>query len=94
VANTARNSAAAAAAAAKAGHPPAGTATQIKAAIYDHALSVGFSRGFVVSAGIMVIALIVTIAAIRVKRSDLAGAQAAMSSPVVDEVATEVAELE
>ncbi len=75
VANTARTSAAAAAAAAKAGHPLHGTAAQLKTAIYDHALSVGFSRGFEVSAGIALLALIVTIAAIRVKRSDLAGVQ-------------------
>jgi EmrB/QacA subfamily drug resistance transporter len=79
VANTARNSAAAAAAAARAGHPPAGTAAQVKRAIYDHALSVGFARGFEVSAGIMLIALIVTIAAVRVRRADLAGAQAAQA---------------
>src|SRR5712691_1214223 len=65
VANTARNSAAAAAAAAKAGHPLAGTAAQVKAAIYDHALSAGFGRGSEVSAGIMLIALIITIAAVR-----------------------------
>ena len=51
--------------AAKAGHPLAGTAAQVKAAIYDHALSVGFARGFEVSAGIMLIALIITIAAVR-----------------------------
>jgi hypothetical protein len=60
------------------------TAAQAKAAqtaIYNHALSVGFSRGFVVSAGIMVLALIITIAAIRVSRADLAGAQATMNSP-------------
>ncbi len=73
VANTARNGAAAAAAAAKAGHPLHGTAAQVKAAIYNHALSVGFSRGFEVSAGIALLALIVTIAFIRVKRADLAG---------------------
>ena len=77
VANTARSSAASVAAAAKAAHPPAGTAAQIKAAIYDHALSVGFSRGFEVSAGIMLLALIVTIVAIRLTREDLAGAAAA-----------------
>jgi predicted MFS family arabinose efflux permease len=81
VANTARSSTAAAASATRAGHPPAGTAAQVKAAIYDHALSVGFSRGLEVSAGIMLVALIVTIAAIRVKRADLAGAQAALNSP-------------
>jgi hypothetical protein len=52
-----------------------GNAAQAKAAIYDHALAVGFSRGFEVSAGIMVLALVVTIAMIRVKREDLAGVQ-------------------
>src|SRR6267154_3109758 len=85
VANTARNSTAAAAAAAKAGHPLGGTAAQVKTAIYDHALSVGFGRGFEVSAGIMLIALIITIAAIRVRRADLAGTQATPPSPAVDE---------
>jgi EmrB/QacA subfamily drug resistance transporter len=82
VANTARSSAAAAktaaAAAAKAGHPVHVTAAQAKAAqagIYDHALSVGFSRGFEVSAGILLVAFLVTIAMIRVRREDLAGIQ-------------------
>jgi EmrB/QacA subfamily drug resistance transporter len=94
VANTARSSAASVAAATKAGHPPSGTAAQIKTAIYDHALSVGFSRGFVVSAGIMLIALIVTLAAIRVTRADLAGAQATLNSPPGDPVAREAVEIE
>ncbi|HWG61041.1 MAG TPA: MFS transporter [Streptosporangiaceae bacterium] len=94
VANTARNSAAAARAAAKAGHPPHGTVAQVKAAIYDHALSAGFSRGFEVSAGIMVIALMVTIAAIRVTRADLAGAQSAMSSPATGAVGSEAVEVD
>jgi EmrB/QacA subfamily drug resistance transporter len=80
VADTARRPAAA-----KAGHPPAGTAAQIKAAIYDHALSAGFSRGFEVSAGIMLIALIVTVAAIRVKRADLAGTPATMQPAALDD---------
>jgi EmrB/QacA subfamily drug resistance transporter len=75
VANSARKASVAAAAAAKAGHPLHGTAVQVKAAIYDHALSVGFSRGFEVSAGIALLALIVTIAFIRVTREDLAGVQ-------------------
>ncbi|MGO9163053.1 MAG: MFS transporter [Streptosporangiaceae bacterium] len=82
VANTARNSAAAARsaaiAAAKAGHPvpltPAQIAQATKAIEY-HALAVGFSRGFEVSAVIALLALIVTIVAIRVKRADLAGVQ-------------------
>jgi EmrB/QacA subfamily drug resistance transporter len=94
VANTARSSAAAAAAAAKAGHPLAGTAAQVKTAIYHHALSVGFARGFEVSAGIMLIALLVTIAAIRVTRADLAGAQATLASPAGDEVGAEALEVE
>jgi EmrB/QacA subfamily drug resistance transporter len=82
VADTARHSAAvakaAAIAAAKAGHPLHLTTAQAKAAqtgIYDHALATGFSRGFVVSAGIMVLSLIVAIALVRVKREDLAGVQ-------------------
>jgi EmrB/QacA subfamily drug resistance transporter len=83
VANTARSSAAhaqaLAAAAAKSGHPVHESAAQIaqaKTAIFHHALSVGFSRGFVVSAGIMLLALIVTLVMIRVTRKDLAGVQA------------------
>jgi EmrB/QacA subfamily drug resistance transporter len=75
VSNAARSSAASAAAAARSGHPLQGTAAQIKTAIYDHALAVGFSRGFEVSAGIALLALIITIAVIRVKREDLAGVQ-------------------
>jgi EmrB/QacA subfamily drug resistance transporter len=70
VANTAK----AGAAAAKA-HPPHGTAAQVQTAIYNHALSVGFSRGFEVSAGIAFLALLITIAMIRVTREDLAGVQ-------------------
>jgi hypothetical protein len=82
VANTARHAAtvahSAAAAAAKAGHPLHVTAAQAKAAqvsIYDHALSVGFSRGFEVSAGIMLVALVVILIMVRVTREDLAGVQ-------------------
>src|SRR5258708_7234686 len=64
----------AAAAAAKAGHAVQGAATgHIPASIFDHALAAGFSRGFLVSAGIALVALIVTLAAIRVKKEDLAG---------------------
>ena len=60
----------------------------------DHALAVGFSRGFEVSAGIMLIALIVTIAAIRVTRADLAGAQTALASPAGDAVTMEAMRIE
>jgi len=80
VANTARNSAAAAhaaaARAAAAGHAIKPTAKELAAvqkAITDHSLAVGFSRGFEVSAIVAVIALIITLAMIRVTRKDLEG---------------------
>ena len=65
-----------AAAAARAGHPLHLTPAQIKAGenqLYDHALAVGFSHGFVVSAGIMAVALLIAVFMIRVTRQDLAG---------------------
>jgi predicted MFS family arabinose efflux permease len=42
-------------------------------AMTDHALAVGFSRGLLVAAGIMLLTLIITMATIRVRRTDLAG---------------------
>ena len=85
VATTARHSVAAAQAvaskAAAAGHVLHPTAAQLavaKRAITDHALATGFSRGFEVSAGIMLLALIVTLVTIRVTRQDLAGVQSPM----------------
>ncbi len=65
---------AAQAAAARAGHPvhPGGP---LAAAIYNHALATGFGRGFLVAAGIALLTLAINIAAIRVRRADLAGAQ-------------------
>jgi hypothetical protein len=89
VANTTRHSAAAAAAAARAGHPLAGTAAQVKTAIYNHALAAGFGRGFQVSAAIMLAALIITIAAVRVNRADLAGTQAAPATPAAGNTTVE-----
>jgi hypothetical protein len=65
-------------AAAAAGHGPHGTAAQVKAVVVNHALAVGFSRGFLVSAGIALLALLVTIAIIRVKKEDLAGVELPM----------------
>jgi EmrB/QacA subfamily drug resistance transporter len=62
----------------KAGHGPHGTAAQIQQAVTNHALAVGFSRGFLVSAGIALLALLVTIAIIRVKKEDLAGVELPM----------------
>ena len=76
VANSVRNQAAAAAAVARAGHAPAAqSSASLQKAIYDHALAVGFSRGFLVAAGIALLMLVITVAMIRVRRSDLAGTQ-------------------
>ena len=74
------------AAAAKAGQPLPKPGTPPPASIYDHALTVGFSRGFVVAAGIALLALLIAIVTIRVSRQELAGAvpapQEAASQPV------------
>jgi EmrB/QacA subfamily drug resistance transporter len=77
VANSIKSQAsAAAAAAAKAGHSAQTHASgAIPKSIYDHALAVGFSKGFMLSGAIALLALIVTIAMIRVRREDLAGAR-------------------
>jgi predicted MFS family arabinose efflux permease len=42
-------------------------------AAYQHALAVGFDRAFLVAAGIAVLLLVTAIAAIRIRRADLAG---------------------
>jgi EmrB/QacA subfamily drug resistance transporter len=42
-------------------------------AMSHHALAYGFSKGFIVSAGLALLALIITVAMIRIKREDLAG---------------------
>jgi EmrB/QacA subfamily drug resistance transporter len=71
-----------AAAAAKAGHLVSGAkAAALQKAITDHALATGFSKGFLVSAGIAVLALVITLVAIRVTRQDLAGVDP-MAAPV------------
>jgi EmrB/QacA subfamily drug resistance transporter len=83
---------AAAAAAAQAGQPiHAAAGGHLPAAIYDHALSVGFSRGFLVSSVIALLGFLVTVVMIRVKRSDLAGAQETMALATA-EAAAEPAE--
>ena len=64
----------AAAAAAQAGQPLPKPGTPPPASIYDHALTAGFSRAFVVAAGIGLLALLIAIATIRVSRQELAGA--------------------
>jgi EmrB/QacA subfamily drug resistance transporter len=69
-----------AAAAAKSGQAIHATGGQLPKAIYSHALALGFSRGFLVSAGIALIALVLSIAVIRVKREDLAGDPMALAA--------------
>jgi EmrB/QacA subfamily drug resistance transporter len=82
VANNIKHQAAeAAATAAGAGHqlPAAKSGGSVPAAMLHHALAVGISRGFLVAAGIAVLALVVVVATIRVRRSDLTGAMSAPS---------------
>jgi len=55
-------------------------AAALQTSIYNHALTVGFSRGFLVSAGIALLAFVVTVITIRVTREDLAGVNP-MSAP-------------
>jgi len=75
VANSLRTQAAAAAAAAKTAtvHLSAAQAAAAQKAATNHALAHGFSQGYIVSAGIMLLALIITVVTIRVKREDLSG---------------------
>ena len=75
VANSFRSQAtAAAAAAAKTGqHLTAAKQAAAQAAMTNHALATGFSKGFLVAAGISLLGLIITLVAIRVRREDLAG---------------------
>jgi predicted MFS family arabinose efflux permease len=75
VADSLRTQAAhAAAAAAQAGRPLPKPVTPPSASIYHHALTAGISRGFVVAAGIALLALLIAIATIRVSRQELAAA--------------------
>ena len=64
----------AAAGAAKAGEPLPKPGMPLPASLYDHALAVGFSRGFLVSASIALLALLVAGVTIRVRRGELTGA--------------------
>jgi EmrB/QacA subfamily drug resistance transporter len=61
------------AAAAKAGQPLPKPGTPPPVSIYNHALTVGFSRAFEVAAGIALLAMLIAIATIRVRRQELAG---------------------
>jgi hypothetical protein len=44
-------------------------------AIFHHALAARFSRAFLVAAGVMLLALVITIVAIRIQRTDLGEAR-------------------
>jgi EmrB/QacA subfamily drug resistance transporter len=67
--------AAAAAAAAQAGaHPSAAQAAALQARIYHHALAAGFSQGYLVSAGVLALALVIALFVMQVTREDLSGA--------------------
>lgn len=70
---------AAAEAASRARHPAVSGTGQMQAAIYRHPLATGFSRGFEVAAGIPLLALVVAVPAIRVRRADIAGGYAPTS---------------
>jgi predicted MFS family arabinose efflux permease len=72
VANSLRSQAAAAAKAATT-HLSAAQAAAAQKAATNHALAHGFSEGYLVSAGIMLLALVITLVLIRVKREDLSG---------------------
>ena len=70
-----------AAAAARAGVHATGTrAAALQTRMYDHALATGFSRGYLVSAGVLALAAIIALVVIRVTRQDLSGADP-MSEP-------------
>ena len=64
----------AAATAAHAGRPLPKPGAPPPASIYDHALAAGFSRAFEVAAAIALLALLIAIATIRVRRQELTGA--------------------
>jgi hypothetical protein len=75
VASTRQSATAAAAAAEQAGaHPSAARAAVLQAQIGQHALAAGFSRGYLVSAGVLVLSLVIALFMMRVSRADLSGA--------------------
>jgi hypothetical protein len=74
VANSLRSQATSAAAkAGAAAHLSPAKQAALQRAMTDHALGYGFGRGFLVAAGIMLLALVITVVAIRIRRSDLEG---------------------
>jgi len=78
VANSLRSAKAAAAAAAKDGaHPSAAQAAALQTQAYHHALATGFSRGYLVSAGVLLLPVIIALFMMRVSRQDLSSADPA-----------------
>ena len=75
-----------AAAAARAGVHATG-ARAAAAQMHDHALATGFSRGYLVSAGVLALAAIIALAMIRVRPQDLSGGNP-MSEPAGDATAS------
>ncbi|HEX6448175.1 MAG TPA: MFS transporter [Trebonia sp.] len=74
VASNLRSATASAAAAAKAGvHPSAAQAAALRTHVYHHALATGFSKGYLVSAGVLAAITIIALFVMRVTRQDLAG---------------------
>jgi EmrB/QacA subfamily drug resistance transporter len=71
--NVKHHMAQAAAAAAHAGQPLPAKGGAVPASVLHQALAYGIARGFLVAAGIAVVALLVTAATIRLRRSDIAG---------------------
>jgi len=67
-----------------AGRQPAASPAQLA----THALATGFARGFLVAAGIALLALIIALATIRVRRQDLAGARPAPEQSVANKPTT------
>jgi hypothetical protein len=72
---------------AHAGLPKPGTS--LPASIYNHALTVGFSRGFGVAAGIGLLAVVIAAATIRIRRQDLSGTAAAPQEPASESAAAQ-----
>jgi EmrB/QacA subfamily drug resistance transporter len=67
-----------AAAAARAGvHASGARGAALQARMYHHALATGFSKGYLVSAGVLALAAIIALAVIRIRRQDLSGADPA-----------------
>jgi EmrB/QacA subfamily drug resistance transporter len=76
---------------AQAGQPLPKPGTPPLASIYDHALTVGFSRAFAVAAGIGLLALLIAIVAIRVSRQELAGTAPEPQEPAPQPAASQPA---